>query len=56
MNRLFSFLFLLELNNAKVESNIPNIEPSNYLTLINLFNEWRIFETPLLLNGVPAVL
>jgi hypothetical protein len=53
MDRLFLFLFLLVSNNTKVEANIPNIEPSNYRTLINLFNEWRVFETPPTLDGAP---
>ena len=44
MKRLFLFLFLLVSNNSRVEANIPNTEPSNYLKLINLFNEWRVFE------------
>ena len=53
MKRLFLFLFLLVSNNSRVEANIPNIEPSNYRTLINLFNEWRVFEKPPTLNGAP---
>ena len=55
MKRLFLFLFLLVSNNSRLEANIPNTEPSNYLTLINLFNEWRVFETPSSLNEAPAV-
>jgi len=52
MDRLFLFLFLL-VSNVRLEVVIPNIEPSNYQTLLNLFNEWRIFERPPILNGAP---
>ena len=52
MDRLFLFLFLL-VSNVRLEVVIPNIEPSNYQTLLDLFNEWRIFERPPILNGAP---
>lgn len=52
MDRLFLFLFLL-VSNTRLEVVIPNIEPSNYQALLNLFNEWRIFEKPPILNGAP---
>ena len=30
-----------------------NIEPKNYIELVQLFEDWRDFENPPLMNGAP---
>jgi hypothetical protein len=53
MKRLVLFIFLLSIKLARLEAEISTIEPSNYPTLVKLFNEWRLFETAPFKDGAP---
>tara|TARA_B110000263_G_scaffold24398_1_gene18731 strand:+ start:7542 stop:9176 length:1635 start_codon:yes stop_codon:yes gene_type:complete len=48
---LYINIILLLIFNTLSAKN--NIEPKNYNELVNLFNEWRSFENPPLMNGAP---
>jgi len=58
MKKLILFLFLISCNatkNPKIENKPVAIDYkfSKYEELVNLFNDWRKFEKPPLLNGAP---
>ena len=52
MKSQFLVTFLLLLNSIPIHA-YPNKRPAEYDSLIELFNDWRDFENPPLLNGAP---
>ena len=52
MKSQFLVTFLLLLNSIPIHAH-PNKRPAEYDSLIELFNDWRDFENPPLLNGAP---
>ena len=52
MKSQFLVTFLLLLNSIPIHA-YPNKRPAEYDSLIELFNDWRNFENPPLLNGAP---
>ena len=52
MKSQFLVTFLLLLNSIPIHAH-PNKRPIEYDSLIELFNDWRDFENPPLLNGAP---
>ena len=52
MKSQFLVTFLLLLNAIPIHA-YPNKRPAEYDSLIELFNDWRDFENPPLLNGAP---
>ena len=52
MKSQFLVTFVLLLNSIPIHA-YPNKRPAEYDSLIELFNDWRDFENPPLLNGAP---
>jgi hypothetical protein len=55
MNRILSLTILLVFLGCQSEKSSTKEQPSlkSYSDLVNLFNEWRTFERPPVLNGAP---
>ena len=50
---LFICFLITILSNNTISFGQENSSKANYNTLVNLFEEWRTFETPPKLNGAP---
>ena len=53
MKSQFLVTFLCLLNTISMHAHPNNTRPAGYDSLVELFNEWRDFENPPLLNGAP---